>query len=74
MFGSRSLVRLWGLVERITTYVTKHDRLFLLLRSGSCCSLRVRGRFWEELFEIFQKVWSRVEKPRYLGVDVLDGL
>jgi hypothetical protein len=39
--------------------------------AGDCP--RLSGRLWQELLEVLQQVWGRVEKSRHLGVDILDG-
>ena len=35
---------------------------------------RLCGGLWQELFEVFQKIRSRIEELRYLRIHVLDGL
>lgn len=48
-----------------------------MARTVICATRRRLGlssSLWQELFEVFEKVWGRVEQCGDLSVDVLDGL
>lgn len=58
-----------GLASNVAQYGRVLSRLS---RSGLRFGLRCR--FWQELFEVFQQIGSRVKEMSHLSVDVLDGL